>query len=126
MLLSHHRVLHQDDVLLLVNGRSWRSLAPLHVIVDVSSIAVDDNVLSLGYPSSEGGPIGGPTMPGPRTRDGVNALAEGEEGDRKAVHENRAEDDKSDDRLNGLCQEFGLGLRVLPLLRVRKLVDGKG
>jgi hypothetical protein len=82
--------------------------SPLSIgIVDVSGIAVDDDVLGFGYPSSEGGPIGSATVSRPCTGDGVDAPAEGEEGDRKTVDENRAEDDESDDRLDGLCQEFG-------------------
>jgi len=40
------------------------------------------------------------------------------------VDENGAEDDKSDDRLDGLCQKFWLGLGVLR--RVRQPVNGKG
>ena len=41
-------------------------------------------------------------MPRPCTGDGVDAFAEGEEGDGKTVDENRTEDDERDDRLNGL------------------------
>ena len=71
MLLCHGQTLGHDHVLLLVNSRGWGRLAPLYGILDV---AVDDDVLSFGYPSSEGGPIGSPTMSRPCTRDGVNTF----------------------------------------------------
>lgn len=56
----------------------------------------------------------------------MNAFTEGEEGDGKTVDENGAEDDESDDGLDGDCQEFWLGLRVLSLIRVRQFLNGKG
>jgi len=124
VLLSHCRTLRHDDFLLLANSRGRGGLAPLGSVLDVSGVAVDDDVLGFGYPSSEGCPIGSATMSRPCARDGVNAFAEGEEGDGKAVDENRTEDDKSDDRLNGFCQKFRLGLRIS--LRVRQLVNGEG
>ena len=65
-------------------------------------------------------------MPRPCARDGVNAFTQGEEGDRKTVDENRTEDDESDDRLDGDCQEFGLVLWVLSSVRLRQLINGKG
>jgi len=40
------------------------------------------------------------------------------------MDENRAEDDEGDDRLDGLCQELGLGLRFVSF-RVWQLVNGK-
>ena len=103
-----------------MNGRSWCDFTPL----DVLGVAVDDDILGFGYPSGEGSPIGSATMSRPGARDGVDAFAEGEEGDGKAVDENRADDDKSDDRLDRLCQEFSLVLGVT--IRVRQLVNGKG
>lgn len=80
--------------------------------MNVWGIAIDDDILGFGYSSSESGPISSATMSRPGTGDGVDAPAEGEEGDRETMDENRAEDDESDDRLDGLCQEFGLGLRI--------------
>jgi hypothetical protein len=56
----------------------------------------------------------------------VDAFAEGEEGDRKTMNKDGAEDDESDDRLNGLCKEFGLGLGVGSLRGARQLMDGEG
>ena len=63
-------------------------------------------------------------MPRPCARDGVNASAKREEGDRQAMDENGAEDDESDNRLDGFRQEFGLGFRIATF-RVRQLVNGK-
>jgi hypothetical protein len=65
-------------------------------------------------------------MSRPGARDGVDPLAEGEEGDGKAMDENRAEDDESDDRLDGRCQEFGLGLWVGSFRGVRQFFNGQG
>lgn len=121
VLLSYCRALGHDDFLLLTNRGG---LAPLRSVLDVSGIAVDDDVLGFGYPSSEGSPIGSATMSRPCARDGVNAFAEGEKGDGKAMDENGTEDDKSDDRLYGFRQKFRLGLRIS--LRVRQLVNGEG
>ena len=63
-------------------------------------------------------------MPRPCARDGADASAEGEEGDRKTVDENRAEDNERDNRLDGLRQEFGLGLWLA--FGHRQLMNGKG
>lgn len=70
-LLCHRRVLYHKDVILLMNG----PLAPLHSVLDVSGIAVDDDILGFGYPSGEGGPIGRATMSRPCARNGVNTFA---------------------------------------------------
>jgi len=71
MLLCHCGTLGHEDVLLFVNSRSRGRLALLDGILD---IAVDDDVLGFGYPSSEGGPIGSPTMSRPCARDGVDTF----------------------------------------------------
>ena len=92
--------------------------------MNVWGIAIDDDILGFGYPSSESCPVGSSTMSRPGTRDRVDAPAEGEEGDRQTMDENRAEDDESDDRLDGLCQELGLGLRITSF-GVWQLVNGK-
>jgi hypothetical protein len=64
-------------------------------------------------------------MPRPRARDSVDAFAEGKEGDRQTVNENRAEDDKGDYRLNGHCQKFGLGLWICSICRSWQLLNGQ-
>ena len=92
----------------------------------VSGIAVDYDILSFGYPSSEGSPIGSGTVSRPRTGDGVDAFAEGEEGDGKTVDEDGAEDDERDDGLNGLCKELGLRLRVGSFRSAWQLLNGQG
>ena len=102
-LLRHRRALRQGLVILFVDGCSWRSVSPLHAIVDVWGITIDDDILGFRHPSSESCPIGSTTMSRPGTGDGVDAPAKGEEGDGKTMDKNRAEDDESDDRLNGLC-----------------------
>ena len=123
-LLRHRRALLQNDLLFLVDGCSWCGVAPLHAIVDVWVIAIDDDILGFGYPSSESGPIGSPAMSRPGTGDRVDTPAEGEEGDRKTMDENRTEDDESDDRLDGLCKELWLSLG-LTSFRVWKLMDSE-
>ena len=107
-----------------MDSHSWCHVAPLHLIVDVPGITVDYDILGLGYPSSEGRPIGSSTVPRPCARDSADASAEGEEGDRKTVDENRAEDNERDNRLDGLRQEFGLGLWLA--FGHRQLMNGKG
>lgn len=87
-LLRYRWALLHDDVLFLVNSRGRSSLASFHDILDVPGIAVDDDILGLGYPSSESGPICGPAVPGPCARDGVNTFSEGKEGDGKTVDKN--------------------------------------
>jgi len=81
LLLRHHRALRQGLLLLLVDGCSRRGGAPLHTIVDVCGIAIDDDILGFGHPSSESGPIGSATMSRPGTGDRLDAPAKGEEGD---------------------------------------------
>lgn len=100
-----------------MDGCSRRRLSPLHDIVEVSRITVDNDVLCFGYSSGEGSPIWASTVSRPCAGDRVNTFAEGEERDRKAMDENRAEDYKGDNWLNGHCQEFGLVLWVIPLGR---------
>ena len=65
-------------------------------------------------------------MSGPCTGDSVNAFAEGEEGNRKTMDKDGAEDDKGDDGLDGLCKEFGLRLRVGSFRGARQLLNGEG
>lgn len=122
--IAGHGTLHQGEVL-FVDGRGRRHLAPLHLILGVSRITVNHDVLGFGHPSSEGGPIGSCTMSRPRARDSVNAFTEGEEGDRKTMNKDRTEDDKGYNRLNGHRQEFGLGLRIINLRRLWQLLNGQ-